>query len=90
MPPEIGNFPLEVQQAFLVHSILPDRWDGMSGAYMGKDLSALGDIFDIYDIEDRRTVLYFLSYIIRSNSERINEEVQRKQKQPKTMGSRVK
>ena len=88
MPPEIGSFPLEVQQAFLVHSILPDRWDGMSGAYMGKDLSALGDIFDIYDIEDRRTVLYFLSYIVRSNSERINEEVQRKQKQPKQMGSR--
>ena len=90
MPPDIGSFPLEVQQAFLVHSILPDRWDGMSGAYMGKDLSALGEVLSIYDIEDKRTVLYFLSYIIRQNSEFINEEVKRKQKQPKQMGSKVK
>ena len=88
MPPDIGDFPLEVQQAFIVHSLLPDRWEGMSGAYMGKDLSALGEIFNIYDIEDKRTVLYFLSYIIRVHSEFINQEVQRKQKQPKQMGSR--
>ena len=85
MPPDIGDFPLEVQQAFIVHSLLPDRWEGMSGAYMGKDLSALGEIFNIYDIEDKRTVLYFLSYIIRVHSEFINQEVQRKQKQPKQM-----
>ncbi len=87
MPPDLGDFPLEVQQAYLVHSILPDRWDGMSGAYMGKDLSALGDIFSIYEIEDKKTVLYFLSNIIREHSAFVNEEVQRKQKQPKQMGS---
>jgi len=87
MPPSLGDFPLEVQEAFLVHSLLPDRWDGMSGAYMGKDLSALGEIFSIYGIEDRRTVLYFLSNVMREHSSFVNAEVQRKQKQPKTMGS---
>ena len=88
MPPEIGNFPLEVQQAFLIHSVLPDNWDGMSGSYMGKDLSALGEILNIYEIEDKRIVFYYLSYIIRVSSASINEEVSRRQKQPKQMGSR--
>jgi hypothetical protein len=88
MPPEIGDFPLEVQQAFLVHSVLPDRWDGMSGAYMGKDLSALGDVLSIYEIEDRRTVFFYLSSIIRVSSDSINEEVKRRQKQPKNLGTR--
>ena len=88
MPPEIGDFPLEVQQAFLVHSVLPDNWDGMSGAYMGKDLSALGEVLNIYDIEDKRTVFFYLSHIGRVSSNSINEEVQRRQKQPKNLGTR--
>ena len=88
MPPEIGNFPLEVQQAFLIHSVLPDNWDGMSGSYMGKNLSALGELLNIYEIEDKKIVFYYLSYIIRVSSASINEEVSRRQKQPKQMGSR--
>ena len=35
MPPEIGVFPLEIQEAFLVHAMLPDKWDGACGSYMG-------------------------------------------------------
>jgi len=43
-----------VQQAFLIHGLLPDRWEGMSGHYMGKDMSALGSLLDIYEILDKK------------------------------------
>ena len=62
MPPEMGNFPLEVQQAFLIHSLLSDRWEGMSGYYMGKDWSPLQTLLDIWGIEDKRTVVDILNH----------------------------
>ena len=88
MPPELADFPLEVQQAFVIHDFLPDRWDGMSGAYMGKDLSALGEIMKVYGVEDTSTVLYFFKWISIKNSESINAKVRQRQKQPKELGRR--
>mgnify|MGYP003657029893 CR=1 FL=1 len=35
-PLEKSHFPFEVQIAFFVHSLLPERWDGASGSYLGK------------------------------------------------------
>ena len=73
MPPEMEDYPSEVQQAFLVHSCLPDRWDGMSGMYyMGKDLSSLQALLDIYEIEDRKEHVYFLKHIDAVYGEMIN------------------
>ena len=80
MPPELRDFPFEVQQAFLIHSVLLDQWDGMSGMYMGKDMSPLGTLLDVYEVEDKRTVVYFLSYIIQTNSSNINEKTAERQK----------
>lgn len=78
MPPDDSMFPLEVQQAFYVHIMLPDRWDGMSGSYMGKDWSALGDILEIMEIEDKKTVCFFLKHVENANMININEELKRK------------
>ena len=50
LPMSEGSFPYEVQLAFFIHSLLPDRWDGMSGSYMGKDWSAIGTLLDIHNI----------------------------------------
>ena len=80
MPPEMGNFPLEVQQAFLIHSLLSDRWEGMSGYYMGKDWSPLQTLLDIWGIEDKRTVVYFLKHIETYNSNEINKKQSERQK----------
>ena len=46
MPPTVEDYPLEVQVAFLLHDLLPDRWDGMSGSYMGKDFSSIGTLLE--------------------------------------------
>ncbi len=81
LPMNEGSFPYEVQLAFFIHSLLPDRWDGMSGSYMGKDWSALGTLLDIHDIEYKKTVIFFLKYIDIYASNQINEEMDAKRKQ---------
>tara|TARA_R110000764_G_scaffold7313_1_gene26144 strand:+ start:165 stop:497 length:333 start_codon:yes stop_codon:yes gene_type:complete len=84
MPPAMGDYPYEVQVAFFIHDILPDRWEGMSGHYMGKDMSSLGTVMDIYDVEDRRTTLYFLKHIEMKNANQINEKNERARKSKST------
>jgi len=80
MPPEYSDYPLEVQQAFLLHSYLHDQWDGMSGMYMGKDQAPLGTLLDILEIEDKKTVLFFLKCIEDRNANQINHKVAERQK----------
>ena len=71
-------YPYEVQMAFFIYSLLQDTWDGMNGMYMGKNLSGLAMLLDIYEIEDKKSVVYFLSAIDRERIKTINEEVKRK------------
>ena len=80
MPPDMSDFPTEVQQAFLVHSCLPDRWDGMSGMFLGKAWSALGTLLDVFEVDDKRTTVYFLKAIDDRNSNSINKRVSARQK----------
>ena len=79
MPPAMDMFPYEVQMAFFIYSLLQDTWEGMNGMYMGKNLSGLSTLLDIYEIEDKKTVVYFLTMIDRERMVSINEEVKRKQ-----------
>jgi len=58
MPPEIGDFPYEIQEAFVVHAMLPDKWDGSSGSYMGKDWSPLNDLLNIQGVNDKRPFVF--------------------------------
>ena len=72
-------YPYEVQMAFFIYSLLQDTWDGMSGMYMGKSWSGMGELLDIYEIEDKKTVVYFLRHIDGERMYSINQEVKRKQ-----------
>ena len=80
MPPTPGDYPLEVQVAFLLHDLLPDRWDGMNGTYMGKDFSALGTLLETWEVKDKRTCIYFIKHIEARNIQKINEQQDRKRK----------
>ena len=60
MPLETSMFPHEVQVAFFVFNFMPDRWEGMSGSYMGKDWNSLEAILNIHEIEDRAVVVYLI------------------------------
>ena len=80
MPPTMGDFPPEVQVAFLLHDLLPDRWDGMSGSYFGKDMSALGTLLEVYEVDDRKNTIFWIKQIESKNSEVINKKIDRKRK----------
>lgn len=78
MPVTLDRFPNEVQQAFFLYNSLPDRWDGMSGSFLGKDWGALEALCNIWEIEDRKTVMLFIKYIEAQNMMSINNELKRK------------
>lgn len=78
MPVERAIFPLEVQEAFMLHDFLSDKWDSMNGYYLGKDYSALETYINILDIEDAKQSLYFLKHIEYFNSEKINKNIKAK------------
>ena len=69
MPMDKGNYPYEVQLAMSIHEVLPDRWDGMSGSYLGKDWSSVGTYLDAYETEDKPTVLLFIIGFLYRNSD---------------------
>lgn len=79
MPPEMEDFPHEVQMAFFIYSLMPDRFEGMSGTYMGKDWAALLPLLEIYEIENKKEVVLFLKHIENEHSTQLNTEQKRKQ-----------
>lgn len=79
MPPDDGDFPLEVQLAFYMHSLMPDRWDGMSGSYLGKDWSSLDVLLRVHKVENQKEVLFFLKHIENESALKFNEKIKRKQ-----------
>tara|TARA_Y100000758_G_scaffold31291_1_gene20665 strand:- start:1224 stop:1520 length:297 start_codon:yes stop_codon:yes gene_type:complete len=60
MPLETSVFPEEVQMAFFISDFVSEKWDGMSGTYMGKNWIETTQLFDLYEVEDRKEVLYFM------------------------------
>ena len=60
MPLDLSDFPAEVQVAFFISGLLEDRWDGMSGTYLGKDWSNLEYFFNLYEIEEPKVILYIM------------------------------
>jgi len=89
MPPTPGDYPLEVQVAFLLHELLPDRWDGASGTYLGKDWSALGTLLTIHQIDKPSLITIFLKQIDVNSQRQINSklEKERKAQERRTSGS---
>tara|TARA_R100000030_G_scaffold75563_1_gene58653 strand:+ start:107 stop:442 length:336 start_codon:yes stop_codon:yes gene_type:complete len=60
IPKDPSTFSLEVQQALLLFNVLPDLVEGMSGSWLGKNYSGIGDILDIYQIHNKRDVFDLL------------------------------
>ena len=81
MPLEASAFPYEVQVAFFVFDLLPDKWDAMSGMYLGKDWSSANFLIRTYNIEDVPIVVYFAKLYENILVSQRSEELARKQKQ---------
>ena len=60
MPLDTSDFPAEVQVAFLLLGLLSDRYEGMSGTYMGKDWSEVEYLFKLYKVDEPLITHYFM------------------------------
>lgn len=81
LPPTLDIFPEEVQYSFLIFNYMPDRWDGMSGTYLGKDWSSIDFFLDLFEVkEDKKIVVFFISKIEGTYSKSINEKMEQKRK----------
>ena len=83
MPPTTADYPFEVQVAFLLHDLMPDRWDGMNGVHMGKDMAALGTLLDVWEVEDKKTVVFFVKHIEARHTNKLNAEAQQRKEASK-------
>lgn len=65
IPVEIDDFPDDVQETLSIYFRLKDEWDTFNGNYLGKNMTNVRDIFELFDIpkEDHRTVYDLLTMI---------------------------
>tara|TARA_B110000211_G_C13662050_1_gene370655 strand:- start:82 stop:420 length:339 start_codon:yes stop_codon:yes gene_type:complete len=80
MPPSTADLPEEVQHAFMVFNYMSDRWDGMSGSYLGKDWSSVEFFLNLWSIEDKKLVVFFLSNIESVYSKKLNDKQEQRRK----------
>ena len=80
IPIEFSDFPYMVQLAIIIFNTLPDRWEGFSGTYMGKDYSILEFIMGLYDVDDKQLLFKLINNINSIVLEQRTEEQKRKQK----------
>jgi len=65
LPMEIDSLTVESQLALEIYRYLPDRWEGMSGSYLGKDLNILPFLFKQYKVEEDESshIFFLIQYI---------------------------
>jgi len=80
MPLTYSDFPEEVQVAFFVFSLLSDYWEGNSGTYMGKHWEGLDYLFELYEVENTKVVLFFMKTYEQLLVSYRAEEAERKRK----------
>ena len=56
MPPEIEDFPFDVQKAMIIYNKLGDRIFPDIG-YLGKDYTQLSILMDVYEVTNRKIFL---------------------------------
>ena len=61
-----------------ITQILPDKWDGASGSYQGKDLFILPFLLDIYEVSDKLLMTTLILDIIRESSDITNESISKR------------
>ena len=80
MPVSMDVFPEDVQYAFLIFNYMPDRWEGMSGSYMGKEWSSIDFFLNLFEIDSRKIVVFFITNIENIQVKFTNEKLERNRK----------
>ena len=64
IPLEPNDLDYESQMALKMFSVLPDRIDGASGTWLGKELSGLGTFLEVFEVDYPRRVCELLFIIV--------------------------
>ena len=83
MPLESSAFPEEVQVAFFMFSLLPDRYDSQSGIYLGKEWSSVEIIFKVFEVDNPRDTMFIMKMYENIQVADSVEKEQRKQEREK-------
>lgn len=90
MPLSIPDFAPEVQVAFFMCSLLPDRWDGASGSYLGKDWSSIGYLLDTYGVQYPTSIIHLMKLyeneIISYRAQKQQKQVEREKRKAQAQG----
>ena len=80
VPKDLEDLPLSFQSFIAVFSYLPDKYDGMSGTYLGKDLSPLDTILDIFEVKDKQLAIRTIKVLEGIRSKALNAKKPKKAK----------
>ncbi len=84
IPASFEDFPHIVQTAMNIHATLSDKWEGMSGTYMGKDYTLFPYLADeVYKVENKAQLVQFVTLIDRIIMEYRAADQKRKQRKNK-------
>lgn len=86
IPITLSDFPEEIQICLELYYKIPDRWEYMSGTYLGKDLACFSTIADIMEIEDKK---HTLEIILLVDSVRMDYLLTRQKNKPKEVKNGV-
>lgn len=78
IPIEYNDFLTDTKLAMEIVNILPDKWDSMAGASMGKDLSMLPFLLDMYNVSNQPDMLDLILTIISEGTNITNENMRKK------------
>ena len=90
IPKDLSVLSYDSQNALILFNMLPDRIEGMSGSWLGKDFSCLEIFMNIYEIENRREILDLMMVIHRSYDDHYRQQQKMKESvsKGKTKGRR--
>lgn len=74
LPVEFEDLMLDIQEILPVYGVLQDSWDYMSGVYLGKNLSNIKYILEIYGIDDAKAALHMISIIDNIRAKQLNKK----------------
>jgi hypothetical protein len=74
IPVELMDLPEEAQEAWTIYCYLPDRYDSFSGHYFGKAIENISNLFELFGVTDRITVLRIVTLFDRQETEQINSK----------------
>lgn len=88
IPKDPSFLPFDVQMALVIFNTLPDRVEGMSGTWLGKDFNSLNTIFEIYEVDNKRDVFEYILLIQREYGDYYSKQQKMRESATKSRGRR--